>query len=90
MQTATDQDESDVQDKSVVANAPEVSFSTAITGASRSSPQPNQVRNNPKRTQVCQEMERASRTSLIHVIVELIVWLMLVKQGCSEGKMVST
>ena len=34
VRTATDQDARDVQDKSVVANAPEVSFSTTITGAS--------------------------------------------------------
>ncbi len=46
MQTATDQDESDVQNKPVVANAPEVSFSTTITRAPRSSPQPNQIHNN--------------------------------------------
>jgi hypothetical protein len=63
MQTAADQDASDVQDKLVVANAPEVSFSTTITRTSGSSSQPNQVCNNPERTQVCREMERAGRTS---------------------------
>jgi len=65
VQAAADQDESDVQDKSVVANAPEVSFSTTITGASgRSSSQLSQVCNKPKGTKVCGEMERAGRTSL--------------------------
>ena len=67
MQTAADQDESDVQDKPVVANAPEVSFSTTITRASGSSSQPNQVCNNPERTQVCREMERAGRTAYTFV-----------------------
>jgi hypothetical protein len=63
MQTVADQDESDVQDKSVVANAPEVSFSTAITRTSGSSSQRNQVYNNPERTQVHREMERTGKTS---------------------------
>ena len=64
VQTATEQDESDVWDKFVVANGPEVSFSTTITGASGGSPQLNQVCNNAKRTKVSREMERAGRTSL--------------------------
>jgi len=49
-------------------NGPEVSFSTAIKGASGSSPQFNQVCNNPKRIEVCGEMERTARTSLIMIL----------------------
>ena len=87
MQTATDQDASDAQDKSFVANAPEVSFSTAITGASRSSPQPNQACNNQKRTQVGREMESASRTSLtprICMRMRAIVFLGLGEAGSAK------
>ena len=50
VQTATDEDKSDVSDEFIVGNTPEVSFSTRITGASGSSSQLNQVCNNPKRT----------------------------------------
>ena len=64
MQTSTDQDKSDVWDEFIVADAPEVSFSTTITGTSGSSSQPNQVCDNSKGTQVSGEMGRAGRTSL--------------------------
>ena len=67
MQTVADQDESDVQDKPVVANAPEVSFSTTITRTSGSSSQPNKVCNNQERTKVHREMERTGKTSCTSV-----------------------
>jgi len=47
-----------------VADAPEISFSTTIVGASGSSPQLNQVCNNRERSKVCREVERAGRPSL--------------------------
>ncbi len=65
MQTATDPDKSNVWYKSIMGNAPEVSFSIAIKRASESSPQSTQVCNNPKRTKVSAKMERAARTSLM-------------------------
>jgi hypothetical protein len=74
MQAAADQDESDVQDKPVVANAPEVSFSTTITRTSGSSSQPTQVCNNQERTQVCREMERVGRTpyTFVRIMTETV------------------
>ena len=67
MQTVADQDKSDVQDKPVMANAPEVYFSTTIRRAFGSPSQRNQVFNNPERTQVHREMERTGKTSYTSV-----------------------
>jgi len=67
MQRVADQDESDVQDKPVMANAPEVSFSTTIRRTFGSPSQRNQVFNNPKRTRVHREMERTGKTSYTSV-----------------------
>jgi hypothetical protein len=64
LQTATDQDPRDVQHKPIVANDPEVPFSTTITGTLGDPPQRNQIRNNQERTKVRQEMERTARTPL--------------------------
>ncbi len=65
MQDPTDKDQSDVWNKFVVENASEVSFSTTIKAAFRSSSQQEHVLDHPKRTEILREMERTKPTSLI-------------------------
>jgi len=62
MQTASDQDPSDVPNKFIDQNAQRVSYCSTINWASRNSPQHNQVRSNTKRTEIRREMERIGRT----------------------------
>ena len=62
MQTASDQNPSDVPNKSIDQNAQRVSYFSTINWASGNSPQHNQVRSNTKRTEIRREMERIGRT----------------------------
>ena len=64
MQGTTDQDKNYVWNESVLENASEVSFSTAIDRAFRSSSQSNKISDNPERTGIPEEMERANETPL--------------------------
>ena len=81
MQGTTDQDKNYVWNESVLENASAVSFSTAINRTLGSPPQSDKISDNPERTGISEEMERANETPLIPLFKQTTELLV----GCHRG-----